>query len=454
MTRTLLTGGIVLSQDERIGDLEEGDVLIEGDTIVDVGPRLDVTDAEVVDVRGQIVLPGFVDTHRHMWQGAIGGLAFDWNLGEYLWKVLGTAAAYFRPEDVYAGGRMSAMQSFDAGITTVFDFSHISNSPEHADAAVDALFATGIRAVYGYGAPGNDAGAWYGPTSDIRQSLDVQRLASERFSSTDQLVTLGLTARGPELSTLAASLDDIAIGRDLGVVISLHMGAGRLADVHGVQQLHEAGALGPDLLHVHLSSTSDAELDLVAASGGKAAICPRTEMSMGHGYPAIGRLIERGIVPTPSMDVVTGVSIDMFDEMRALLEAERALVNQRALDRGDDAPPFSLTAKDAVRFATIGGATALGLDAITGSITPGKKADIVVFDPRVGAARPATGAYASILFGQLANVDTVLVGGELRKRKGQIVGIDVDAIVREAEASREHVLVASDLAATALRTRV
>jgi 5-methylthioadenosine/S-adenosylhomocysteine deaminase len=437
MSRILISGGTVLSQDPGIGVLTPGDVLIEDGKITEVAPKIEPGDeVQVIDASGKFVLPGFIDTHRHMWQGALSNVAFDWNLGEYLWRMLGVVGAQFQPDDVYAGSILSAAQAINAGITTVFDFAHISNSPEHADAAVDALFAGGIRAVYGYGAPCNDAAAWYGE-SDLRQPEDVRRIAAERFTSREQLVTLGLTARGPELSSLAASIDDLAVGRDLGVVTSLHMGAGLLGKVHGIQQLNEAGVLGPDLLHVHLNTSSDDELKMIADSGGKASVCPRTEMAMGHGYPATGRLLALGVAPTPGMDVVSGVAVNMFDEMRALLEAERARVNGEFLKDWNEVPPLAVKAADVIRLATIDAAAAIGLDSVTGSLTPGKQADLIVVAP--SPANLVNEPAASILYSDNSDVHTVLVAGRVVKKDGQVVAFDMAKAMRDAEASRDRI---------------
>jgi cytosine/adenosine deaminase-related metal-dependent hydrolase len=443
-TRKPIKGGTILSVDPQIGDLPVGDLLIEDGRIAAVAPSLDAADAEVIDAHGMIVMPGLIDTHRHLWQGALRQIAADWTLTEYLGRMLGGFGPVFTPDDVRDGNFLGCLEVLDAGITTVFDWSHIMNSPEHADAAIDALKASGVRAVFGHGTPCTDLIAWY-VSSELRHPDDVRRIAAEYFSSVDQLMTLALSIRGPELATIDATADDIALARDLGVWSSMHIGAGTLGKQHGVSQLHERGMLGEDLIFVHCSTCSDEELKLIADSGGKASVSPRVEMAMGHGYPATGRLLEAGIRPSLSIDVVSGVSGSLFGEMRGMLEAERGRRNRAYLERWEDAPPLALTTRDAVEFATIEGARTLGLEDRIGSLTPGKQADVILLD----VAGPGLGLLshlpAAVTFSDTANVDTVLVNGEIRKRNGRLTNVDVARARSRAEASRDRLFAAAGI---------
>ncbi|MPZ16162.1 MAG: amidohydrolase family protein, partial [Chloroflexi bacterium] len=148
--RLLLRGGTVLTMDPELGDLPRGDVLIDGDTIAEVGPDIQA-DAEVLEATGNIVIPGFVDTHRHTWETAIRGCAPNATLDDYFVEVLDTFAPIYRPEDVYASNLAGTLECINAGITTLVDWSHINNTPEHPDAAIRALQESGIRAQYAYG---------------------------------------------------------------------------------------------------------------------------------------------------------------------------------------------------------------------------------------------------------------------------------------------------------------
>ncbi|MEV7085562.1 amidohydrolase family protein [Streptomyces sp. NPDC093085] len=446
--RKIIKGGTVLSVDAGIGDLLRGDVLIEGDRIAAVAPRLDVQDAEVIDARGMIVMPGLVDTHRHLWQGSLRQIAADWTLGEYLGLMLGGFGPVFTPEDVRAGNLFGALEAIESGITTVFDWSHIMNTPEHADAAVEALRSARLRAVFGHGTPSTDLTAWY-VASELRHPGDVRRLASRYFSSDDQLLTLAMSVRGPELSTIDTTADDLALARELGVRASMHIGAGTLGRQKGVTQLYERGLLGDDLIFVHCNTCSDEELRLIAATGGHASVSARVEMAMGHGYHATGRLLDAGIRPSLSVDVVSGVGGSLFAEMRGMLEAERARRNQPYVDRWEDVPPLSPTTRDAIEFATIEGARTLGLDDRIGSLTPGKQADIILLDTSAPALGMMNSLTAAVTVSDVGNVDTVLVGGEVRKRAGRLLDVDVAAARTAAEASRDRLFVAAGMPAGA-----
>lgn len=441
-TRKLIQGGVVLSVDPEIGDLPSGDVLIEDGRITAVAPGIEAAGAEVIDARGMIVMPGLIDTHRHLWQGALRQIAADWTLTEYLMRMLGGFGPVFRPEDVRDGNFLGCLEALDAGITTVFDWSHIMNTPEHADAAIDALNASGMRAVFGHGTPSTDLAAWY-VSSELRHPDDVRRVAAEYFSSADQLLTLALSIRGPELATIATTAGDIALARDLGIRSSMHIGAGTMGRQHGVTQLSDRGLLGDDLIFVHCNMCSDGELKLIAASGGNVSVSPRVEMAMGHGYPATGRLLDAGVRPSLSIDVVSAVGGSLFGEMRGMLETERGRRNQAYLERGEDAPPLTLTTRDAVEFATIEGARTLGLQDRIGSLTPGKQADIIMLD----IAGPGLGLLshlsAAVTVSDTANVDTVLVNGEIRKRNGKLTGADLALARARAEASRDYLFAAA-----------
>ncbi|MGW3622851.1 amidohydrolase family protein [Streptomyces sp. NPDC000880] len=441
-SRKLIKSGTILSVDPDVGDLDRGDILIEDGVIVSVAPEIEADDAEVFDATGLVVMPGLVDTHRHLWQGALRQIAVDWTLGEYLQRMLGGFGPLFTPQDVYAGNLLGSYESLEAGVTTVFDWSHIMNTPEHADAAIEALQSGGVRAVFGHGTPNDDLVAWY-VASTLPHPVDVRRLAKTYFSSTDQLVTLGLSLRGPEMATADTTADDIALARELGVRASMHVGAGTLGKLRGITALHERGVLGDDLIFVHCCTSSDEELAMIAESGGAVSVSPRTEMAMGHGYPATGRLLAAGIRPSLSIDVVSGVGGSLFGEMRGALEAERGRRNQQFLDRGEDVPPLQITARDAIEFGTIEGARALGLDHKVGSLTPGKQADLLLLRMDTAGLGLINHLPAAVLFSDVGNVDSVLVAGEFRKRHGSLVDVDLADARRQAERSRDRLFAAA-----------
>lgn len=440
MSRKLIRGGHVLSMDPAVGDHATGDVLIEGGVIAAVGPALDVPGAEIVDAAGMVVMPGLVDTHRHTWQGAFGQTAADWTLNEYFTGMIGRFSPLFTPDDVLAGTHFGALEALDSGVTTLFDWAHVMNTPEHADASVQALRESGIRAVFGHSVPTSEP-SWY-LGSDRRHPQDARRVAARYFNSTDQLLTLALAVRGPEMSTIDVTAADLALARDLGVRASMHVGVGLLGAQRAITRMHDRGLLGPDLIVLHASTSTDDELKMLAVAGGHASVSARVEMMMGHGFPATGRLLAAGIRPALSVDVVAGVPAGMFDEMRAVLEAERLRGYDRMLGFGEAPAHVPLTTRQALEFATVDGARTLGLDHRIGSLTPGKRADLILVDTGRSALRLPVDPVAAVLFADARDVDTVLVDGEFRKRHGALVA-DARAVRQRAQDSRDRLLAAA-----------
>jgi cytosine/adenosine deaminase-related metal-dependent hydrolase len=441
--RTLFRGGWVLSM---VPGQEpfRGDVLIEGDRIAAVSTAVDVpaaADVAVVDARERIVLPGLVDSHRHLWQSALRGIACDWTLGEYFARMRGRLGAHFRPEDSYAGTLLGAVEALDAGITTVVDWSHNINSPDHADAAWQALVDAGGRALFAYGA--SNAQALGEPSPHTR---DVARLHGRPDPS--GRVTLGMAVRGPEFSGPGLPAADLALARELGLPVTMHVGGGLRGAGRHVAAMADTGLLGPDLTFVHCNLLADDELDAMADTGCRASVSPEVEANMGHGPAATGRLRSRGIPTGLSADVCTNVGGDLFGAMRVALALERGAAHAAALARGEALDRVQMTARDVLAMATLDGARACGLDDRVGSLEPGKQADLLLLrtdapnlaplvNP-VGAAVSAAGPH---------NVDAVLVAGRWVKRDGRLVEHDVHALLERAGASQRHLLDAAGVRA-------
>jgi 5-methylthioadenosine/S-adenosylhomocysteine deaminase len=438
--RTLIKGGFVVSLDDTVGDRPSTDVLVDGGRIVAIDRDLEDTPAaagaEVIDATGCIVAPGFVDTHRHLWESTLRGSMPSCTLDQYLGTVIGAFGPAYRPEDVYVGNHLGALEALNAGVTTVVDWSHCNNTPEHADAGIRALRDAGIRAMYAHGTPA--AAEWVFHSSQPHPA-DARRVRDEHFRSEDDLLTFALAVRGPGVTRPEVVEQDWALARDMGVRITVHVGM-RITGVHGsaIQELHAAGLMGPDTTYIHATTATDDELKLIADSGGSASISPYVEMIMGHGRPPIGKLIEVGIKPTLSVDVTTSVPGDMFTQMRT------ALAWARVQDFGDDVDTAfapTLTHHDVLRFATVFGAEACGLDDKIGTLSPGKDADIVLIRADAINTMPVIDPRATIVTSaDTANVDTVLVKGTVRKRHGQLAGVDLPALRARVDASRDHLL--------------
>jgi len=427
--RKLIKGGTVLSMDPAVGDFTAGDVLIEGDTIVEVGPNLVVDDAEVIDASGMIVTPGFVDTHRHIWEGILRNIGTDVPLEgrvSYISFVLRTLAPAYRPEDVYAGNMISAVGAIDAGVTSLLDWSHIQSSPAHTDAGVQALRDSGLRAVFAYGFP------WWGKWEERQPSWFV-RAASEHFSTRDQMLTLALAAPGPEFTDFEVARDHWKLARETDARISVHVGVGSYGLDRKVQRFGEAGLLGPDTTYIHCTSLNDTEIKMIVDSGGTITLAFPVEMMMGHGMPPVQKFLDLGLPPSLSVDVETNVPNDMFNQMRS------ALALQRALAGGNGGGPVS--AKDVLGWATRQGAKANGLGSTIGTLTPGKKADVITLRTDRINVTPLNDPYAAVVAGMdTGNVDSVLINGRLMKRNGELLHADWNAVKRMVDESRTSVL--------------
>jgi cytosine/adenosine deaminase-related metal-dependent hydrolase len=441
--RYLIRGARVLSQDPRTGDLESADILITDGRIEAVAPDLGAPDAEVIDGTDRIALPGFVDTHRHSWQSLIRHMSTDWTLPQYFSGVRGVLGNKYAPEDMYAANLIAMLDALDSGITTLVDWSHNNNTPEHADAAIQGVVDAGIRCVWAYG---NSNDEWL-PVSDTPQSRDVERIAKQWFSSADQLVTLALAPRGPQFATKDVSVHDFSLARELDIPVTVHVGDGAWGKSLPVLWLEEQGFANARTTYVHCNTLRDDEYDVIARTGGAVSIAPELEMHMGHGRLATLRARDRGIPVSLSIDVCTSVGGDMFSALRAVLAGTRYLVNLSALDAGQAVDRLPVTAAEVLSFATQGGATAAWLGGRIGSITPGKAADVILIRTDTYGMQPMNyPAGAVVESGNPNLVDTVFVNGAVVKKDGALTGHDFARVRRLAEESRDRVLAKAGVA--------
>lgn len=431
--RVLLRGATVLTMDPQIGDLATGDVLLNGAVIQAVGPDLGARAADpdvlVLDLPGMIVLPGLVDGHRHCWQNQLRRLICDADIDEYIAMTHGSTALHYRPADMFAGDLVSLLGAIDSGVTCVLDFSHNARSPEHSDAVFEAYNESGARAVH-VSAPPN-AGQWAGQFPG-----DLLRLRGEHCGGASPLATVRL---GIDLRRVRPAAELMRYAREHGIAITFDgvMGPPSSAEV---EELGRDGALGPDVTLVHCTDMSDLAWRCIADAGAHVTLAPTSDQQLGlaDGVPPVQRALDFGVRPSLSVDVEISLSSDMFAQMRCVLLTQRMHATQRRY-RGDVSAPAFISHRDVLEFATARGAADVGLGDQIGTLTPGKQADVVAIRAEDVNNLPLNNAIGTVVQGADArNVDTVFIGGQIRKWCGELVGVDLRRVRALAYESRDY----------------
>lgn len=437
--RVLIKGGYVLSMDGEVGDFAPGDVLIEGERILAVGRDLDAGEAATIDAAGMIVMPGFIDTHHHQFETALRSFLADGiliddgrpeNAINYYDTILQKLSVVYRPEDVYVSELYGSLSQIDAGVTTVMDVSQIHHSPEHSDAAIEALRDAGRRAVFGY---------FEGWGERARYPQDARRIRERWFSGEDGLLTMVM---GGEIY-IPGYEAAWALGRELGLPIALHV-VGTFGMAPTFDELGASGLFRDDNIFIHMTGMSDAGWRYAADAGAHVSLAVPIEMQMRHGMPPIQKALDFGMQPSLSTDVECTMTADMFTQMRSTMTLQRMFANEKAL-AGEEYPRL-LTSRDAIRFATLEGARGLKLDRRTGTLTPGKEADIVLLDARAINVAPLNhvpGAVVTLM--ERSNVDTVMVAGRVLKWRGRLLGHDLAGLRSRLEASRDFLFEAAEV---------
>jgi len=426
--RTLFKGGTIVTMDPKVPNLAIGDVLVDGGRIAAIGTILSADDAETIDATGSIVMPGLVDAHHHMWLGAMRRLMPDVDdLFAYIDVVAETLGAHYRPLDMHLSTRLTAVASLDAGITTIIDACHSSRSPEHTDAALQALDDSGIRALHMVGA------AMDKRASSAHLPGDLERLAG-KWNSGEGLVRVGLFGQ--------LNLGWWKVARSLDMRILTEF-IGDLAKLG--PEFAEPGVLGPHNIFNHCTRVPQETWKLFGAAGVNVTVNPRSDALFGFDDESFAyqQAIDHGLTPAIGIDLDTAFGSDLFGEMHALFGQQRSAMRYRRF-RGEAGVPAPISVQAVLEAATVNGARAAGLESEIGTLTPGKQADIIMIRTDGVAVFPVTNAIGTIVQAvERSDVDTVMVAGEIRKRAGKLVGVDVAKLHAEVNASRDHLLEAS-----------
>ena len=419
--RTLFKGGTIITMDARVPSLAIGDVLVEGDRIAAVGTDVPADGAVIIDAAGSIVMPGLIDSHHHMWLGVMRRMLPDVDdLFAYIGVVAETLGAHYRPCDMYVSTKLTAVASLDAGITTIIDACHSSRSPEHTDAALDALDDAGIRALHMVGA------AMDKRASTAHLPGDLERLA-RTWNAGGGLVRVGLfgqlnrdwwqVARRLDMRILTEFIGDLAkIGPEF------------------------APDLGPHNIFNHCTRVPPETWKLFADAGVNVTVNPRSDALFGFDDESFAyqQAIGHGLEPALGIDLDTAFGSDLFGEMHALFGQQRSAMRYRRF-RGERDVPAPISVEAVLAAATVNGARAAGLENTIGTLTPGKQADIIMVRTGSVGVFPVTNAIGTMVQAvERSDVDTVMVAGVLRKQAGRLIGIDAARLQADALASRDH----------------
>lgn len=422
MSRILIRGGCVLTLGEKTPNHPEADVLVEDGVVSAVGTGLDARGAEVVDASEAIVMPGFVDTHRHTWRALLR------NLGTQTTDV---DSSHVQPDDVYAGTLIGLLGAAEAGITTVVDWADLPDDDRHVEAALQAHADAGLRTVFVDAAPDGAGG------TDGRRR--IRRLTEDA----DARTTIALGSNDIAGDNLEAIRAGWAVARELGVRIHAHAGL-RPDDAGVLADLARQGMLASDVTLVHGTHLSDADLDAVAEHGASVAVAPSAEMAGSLGVPPLQKFLDRDIHPGLAIDDERIAPGDMLSQMRAANSVQHAAYFDLKL-AGKAGLPNLLTTRDVIRYATLEGARSVGLGGATGSLEPGKQADLIVLRTDRPNIYPINDPIGAVVWGvDTSNIAWVFVAGRALVRDGRLE-TDVTRVRQLGRAAKDRVVASAGL---------
>jgi 5-methylthioadenosine/S-adenosylhomocysteine deaminase len=423
----LIKGGAVITVDPALGTLPKADIVVRDGAIVAVGQELDADGAEVIDASQMIVMPGMIDTHYHMWSTL--GRNFLSDGGFEYFQAKWATSEHYGVEDFYNSVSLGLAGLANGGVTTVNNWSHNNRSPQHVDAELEAHSNSLLRGRYSMGHIDRM------PVDTVNTFDDLDRVQREWFddgSRLDGLVHLGVTLRGmiqSEPRVFHTEMQDVLKRR---IPVCIHASQSR-PNSDDAADYEKRGYLGPNFLFCHYIAATDSDRDAMARAQTPLSFSTHSELRLGkHGDPRGALLKARavGVTVTLSSDASSLAPSNMFENMRFTWNIG---IPWKETDT-ESLPPISF--HEAIEMATINGARALGLGDITGSLTPGKRADLILIRTTDLNIAPLAQIETTVVQSATpANVDTVMVDGRILKRHGRLLHYDVPDIVGRAERS-------------------
>ncbi|CAG7915463.1 unnamed protein product [Penicillium olsonii] len=439
----LLTGGYVATLDDSLGDFPKGAVLVEDGIIKKVGNAEDFStaDVEIIDTTDGVVIPGMVDTHRHTSMSLTRGIGADQALMHFLSNTYLRWLPATGVEDMYLSALVGALEALDSGVTTIIDTCESFHSREHAEAELRGLKDSGIRAFYGYGMCDGEYNGVPAGREGWKARLDHLTSMHDANLSDDTLVKVALQLSIIGTVPFDLTAKEIKHAQKHNMLCCSHScGLKNSVITAGIDELADNELLLPGHVYIHCTNLSERQMTLIAESEGKISIAMETDMQMGMGTPPIRAFIEHGIQPSLSIDTSAAVAPDLLSQMRLALQTQRCLDHEASHKRRQVPMDLEYTCRDALIWGTRNGADAVGLGDQIGTITPGKRADLVFLSNKRFLSPSAYPLGTAVLHSTPADVDMVMVNGIVRKRDGHLVGQDVGKIRQMAKAGLQRIL--------------
>lgn len=442
----LIRNAVIVTMNPARDVFYDGALLIDGDAIAEVGPcetvcaRHPVVD-KTTDANGKVLFPGFINTHTHLFQNLLKGLGDDMELKDWLSGMMFPAAVHLEPEDTYHAAMLGCLEALRSGVTTTADYMHCHSKPGLSDGIARAYKDLGVRGILGRGSM--DAGVEYGTSPDLVEPVEAVEKDLRRLFETYHNTENGRIQVWAAPSSMWSNSREMLqmlwrVVREYRSGFAVHISETDFARkatewVHGVNDvdlLRELGILGPNVLMVHCCYVSEKDMALMKEHGMKVSHDVCSNMYLSDGVAPVPQMLKMGITCGLGVD---GAASNNSQDMLELMKCTALQHKVNTLD------PMSMTAEKVLEMATIDGARALGLDKTAGSLEPGKKADIVIFDPMQSPKSvPMHNPVSTLVYSSSTrNITGVLVDGRPILENGKLVSADEEAILKNGQKAAE-----------------